>query len=146
MAIRRTITWRWAISRDLQSARGGNAISGETETRLSPTARVEALALPWRFIWRHLADRPALHEAEYDAAYARAEWRRGSIGVPICAGATVVALVVPLVSALLYLSIAMLHAVTSQEVSMPASGVVAGQGNANLNTVGAPGGTRTHDL
>jgi uncharacterized membrane protein len=76
------------------------------------------MALPWGFIWRHLADRPELLERGYDAAYARAEWRRGSIGVPIYAAATVVALVAPLISLLLFLAIALLYAFTSQGVSV----------------------------
>src|SRR5260221_2551473 len=41
------------------------------------------MALPWGFIWRHLADRPDLLEAGFDAAYAPAECRRGSVRVPI---------------------------------------------------------------
>ena len=77
------------------------------------------MALPWGFIWRHLAARPELLEPGFDAAYARAEWRRGTIGVPIYAVATLVALVAPLVSLLLYLSIALLYAVTSQGVAVP---------------------------
>jgi uncharacterized membrane protein len=76
------------------------------------------MALPWGFVWRHLADRPELLEPGFDAAYARAEWRRGSIGVPIYAVATLVALVQPVVSLLLYLSIAILYAVTSQGVAV----------------------------
>jgi uncharacterized membrane protein len=76
------------------------------------------MALPWGFIWRHLADRPELLEPGYDAAYARAEWRRGSIGVPIYAVATLVALVQPIVSLLLYLGIAILYAVTSQGIAV----------------------------
>jgi uncharacterized membrane protein len=79
------------------------------------------MALPWGFIWRHLADRPDLLEAGYDAAYARAEWARGSIGVPIYAAATVVALFAPLISLLLFLSIAVIYGVTSQGVSVPST-------------------------
>lgn len=76
------------------------------------------MALPWGFIWRHLADRPDLLEPQYDAAYARAEWVRGSIGVPIYAVATVVALFAPVVSLLLYLSIAIIYGVTSQGLAV----------------------------
>jgi uncharacterized membrane protein len=86
------------------------------------------MALPWGFIWRHLADRPELLEPGYDSAYARAEWRRGSIGVPIYAAATVVALVAPLLSLLLFLSIAVLYAVTSQGVSVPKAAALEGDG------------------
>ena len=103
------------------------------------------MALPWGFIWRHLADRPELLEPGYDAAYARAEWRRGSIGVPIYGAATLVALVAPLVSLLLYLSIAVLYAVTSEGVAVRRQ-LAADDGNRVLEEIGAPGGTRTHDL
>ncbi len=84
------------------------------------------MSLPWGFIWRHLADRPDLLEPGYDAAYARAEWRRRSIGVPIYAAATLVALVAPLVSLLLYLSIAVLYAITSQGVTIPKAATLEG--------------------
>jgi uncharacterized membrane protein len=77
------------------------------------------MAVPWGFIWRHLADRPDLLEAGYDVAYARAEWKRGTLGLPIYAVATLVALVWPVVSLLLYLGIAVLYAVTSQGVGAP---------------------------
>jgi uncharacterized membrane protein len=76
------------------------------------------MALPWGFIWRHLADQPELLEPGYDATYARAEWRRGTVGVPIYAAATLVALVQPLVSLLLYLAIAVMYALTSQGSSV----------------------------
>ena len=80
------------------------------------------MALPWGFIWRHLADRPDLLEPGYDRAYARAEWRRGTVGVPIYAAATLVALVAPLISLLLFLAIAILYAVTSQGVAIAPAG------------------------
>jgi hypothetical protein len=79
------------------------------------------MALPWGFILRHLADHPELLESGYDAAYARAEWRRGTVGVPIYAVATIVALVQPLLALALYLAIAILYAVTSQGTSVPAT-------------------------
>jgi uncharacterized membrane protein len=75
------------------------------------------MALPWGFFWRHLADKPELLEPGYDAAYARAEWRRGTVGLPIYALATLVALIAPLLALLLYLAIALLYAATSQGVS-----------------------------
>jgi uncharacterized membrane protein len=77
------------------------------------------MAVPWGFIWRHLADRPELLEPGYDAAYARAEWKRGTIGLPVYAAAALVALVWPVLSLLLYLAIAVLYAVTSQGVAAP---------------------------
>ena len=75
------------------------------------------MSIPWGFFWRHLADKPELLEPGYDAAYARAEWRRGTVGLPIYALATLVALVAPLLALLLYLGIALLYAATSQGVS-----------------------------
>jgi uncharacterized membrane protein len=72
------------------------------------------MALPWGFIWRHLADHPELLEPGYDAAHARAELRRGVLGVPIYAAATAVSFVAPLVALGLYAGIAALYAVTSQ--------------------------------
>ena len=84
------------------------------------------MALPWGFFWRHLADRPDLLEPGYDAAYARAEWARGTLGVPIYAAATVVALVAPLVSLVLFLAIAVLYAFTSQGVSVRPTAVEPG--------------------
>jgi len=80
------------------------------------------MAAPWGFIWRHLADRPELLEPGYDSAYARAEWRRGTVGLPIYVAATLVALVAPLVSLLLFLAIAILYAVTSQGVAIAPAG------------------------
>jgi uncharacterized membrane protein len=77
------------------------------------------MAVPWGFFWRHLADRPDLLEPGYDAAYARAEWKRGTVGLPVYAAATLVALVWPVVSLLLYLGIAILYAVTSQGIAPP---------------------------
>ena len=75
------------------------------------------MAIPWGLFWRHLADKPELLEPGYDAAYARAEWRRGFIGLPIYAIATLVALAWPLVALALYLAIAVFYAVTSQGVT-----------------------------
>jgi uncharacterized membrane protein len=72
------------------------------------------MAAPWGLFWRHLADKPELLEPGYDAAYARSEWRRGFVGLPIYATATVIALFAPLVALALYLAIAVLYAVTSQ--------------------------------
>jgi TMEM175 potassium channel family protein len=77
------------------------------------------MAVPWGFFWRHLADRPDLLEPGYDAAYARAEWKRGTVGLPIYVAATLVAFAWPVVSLLLYLGIAILYAVTSQGIAAP---------------------------
>jgi uncharacterized membrane protein len=79
------------------------------------------MSMPWGFIWRHLADRPDLLEPGYDAAYARAEFRRGFVGFPIYVVATIVALFLPLVALLLYLAIAVLYAITSQGLGVNAT-------------------------
>src|SRR5439155_4017731 len=79
-----------------------------------------ATALPWTFMWRHLIDRPDLLEPPLDAAYARAELRRGSIGPVIYALAIPIAILAPLVALLFYVGIAVLYAVTSQG-TQPAS-------------------------
>jgi len=88
------------------------------------------MALPWGLIWRHLADRPELLEPGFDAAYARAEWRRVTVGLPIYAFATLVALVWPIAALGLYIAIALLYAVTSQGVSVAPRGPGAGDGAA----------------
>jgi uncharacterized membrane protein len=77
------------------------------------------MALPWSFMWRHLRDHPELLESGYDAAYASAEMRRGGIGVPIYAAATIVSLIRPLLALGLYAGIAVLYAVTSQGATSP---------------------------
>jgi len=77
------------------------------------------MALPWSFMWRHLRDHPELLESGYDAAYASAEMRRGGIGVPIYAAATIVSLIQPLLALGLYAGIAVLYAVTSQGATSP---------------------------
>lgn len=100
------------VQRGGPDASAATALYGATAT---------LMAIPWGFIWRHLADKPELLEQGYDAAYARAEWRRGTVGLPIYAFATLVALVAPLIALLLYLGIAILYAVTSQGVAVPAS-------------------------
>ena len=72
------------------------------------------MALPWGFIWRHLADHPELLEPGYDAAHAHGELRRGVLGVPIYAAATAVSFVAPFLALALYAGIAALYAITSQ--------------------------------
>ena len=72
------------------------------------------MGLPWGFILRHLADHPELLEPDYRPEDARAEVRRGWLGVPIYAFATVISFVQPLVALVLYVAIAFLYAVTSQ--------------------------------
>jgi uncharacterized membrane protein len=77
------------------------------------------MALPWGFMWRHLRDHTELLEPGYDAAYASSELKRGTLGVPIYAGATIVSLIAPLVALGLYAGIAALYAVTSQGARDP---------------------------
>lgn len=73
-----------------------------------------ATALPWVFMWRHLADEPMLLEPPYDAAYARAELRRGSIGPLIYLVAIPLAIIAPIVALVFYLGIAILYGLTNQ--------------------------------
>lgn len=72
------------------------------------------MALPWSFMWRHLADHPELLEPGYDDVHARAELRRGWVGVPIYGAATVISLVLPIAALVLYVAIAAIYAITSQ--------------------------------
>jgi uncharacterized membrane protein len=72
------------------------------------------MSLPWSFMLRHLADHPELLEPGYEAADARAEIRRGGLGVPIYATATVISFVQPLAALALYVVIAAVYAITSQ--------------------------------
>jgi uncharacterized membrane protein len=77
------------------------------------------MALPWSIIWRHLRDHPELLEPGYGPAYASSELKRGSIGVPIYAVATIVSLFLPLVALAFYAGVAALYAITSQGGSDP---------------------------
>jgi len=79
------------------------------------------MALPWGFMWRHLRDHPELLEPEYDAAHASVELRRGSLGVPIYAAATLVSFVQPVAALALYAAIAAIYAITSQGWSAPSA-------------------------
>jgi uncharacterized membrane protein len=81
------------------------------------------MGLPWGFILRHLADHPELLEPGYRPEDARAEVRRGWVGVPIYAAATLISFVQPIVALVLYVAIAALYAVTSQ--GLPATSVAA---------------------
>jgi len=80
------------------------------------------MSLPWSLMLRHLADHQELLEPGYRSTDARAEIRRGFLGVPIYAVATLISFVWPLVSLALYVAIAVLYAVTSQGLpARPAS-------------------------
>jgi TMEM175 potassium channel family protein len=108
-----TLPWPTALVAEYVQRGGPDASAATALYGLMATL----MALPWGFFWRHLADKPELLEPGYDAAYARAEWRRGTVGLPIYIVATLVALAWPLVALGLYLGIAILYAVTSQGVS-----------------------------
>ena len=71
-------------------------------------------ALPWIFMWKHLVDHPELLEPPFDAAYARVELKRGSIGPVVYAVAIPIALVAPLLALVFYVAVAVLYAVTSE--------------------------------
>jgi uncharacterized membrane protein len=72
------------------------------------------MALPWSFMLRHLFDHPELMEPGYGSRDAQAEIRRGWLGVPIYAAATLISFAWPFVALGLYVAIAVLYAVTSQ--------------------------------
>jgi uncharacterized membrane protein len=109
-----TLPWPTSLVAEYLQRGGADASTATALYGLTATL----MALPWGFIWRHLADRPELLEPGYDAAYARAEWRRGFVGLPIYVVATLIALVLPLLALALYLAIAILYAVTSQGIDI----------------------------
>ncbi|HXI82033.1 MAG TPA: TMEM175 family protein [Verrucomicrobiae bacterium] len=111
-----TLPWPTALVAEYVQRGGPDASAAAALYGLLATL----MALPWGFIWRHLADRPDLLEPGFDAGYARAEWRRGFVGLPIYIAATLIALVLPLVALGLYLAIAILYAVTSQGIAVRA--------------------------
>jgi len=113
-----TLPWPTSLVAEYVKDGGPNASAAAALYGLTSTL----MATPWGFIWRHLGQHPELLEPGYDAAYARAEWRRGTIGLPVYAVATVVALFAPLLSLLLFLAIGILYAVTSQGVAPMRSG------------------------
>jgi uncharacterized membrane protein len=119
-----TLPWPTALVAEYVQRGGPDASAAAALYGLTATL----MALPWGFIWRHLADRPELLEPGYDAAYARAEWRRGFVGLPIYAVATLVAFVLPLLALALYLGIAILYAVTSQGIAVTATASLAEDG------------------
>jgi uncharacterized membrane protein len=113
-----TLPWPTALVAEYVQRGGPDASAAAALYGLTATF----MALPWGFMWRHLADRPDLLEPGFDAAYALAERRRGFIGLPIYIAATVIALVLPLLALGLYLAIAILYAITSQGIAVPAPG------------------------
>lgn len=113
-------TLPWPTSLVAEYAQRGGADASTAAVLYGLTATL--MAFPWGFMLRHLADHPELLEPGYDSTYVRAEIRRGFIGLPIYAAATLIAFVLPLVALLLYLAIAVLYAVTSQGVSVGSQG------------------------
>ncbi|HEY8847064.1 MAG TPA: TMEM175 family protein [Candidatus Limnocylindrales bacterium] len=120
-------TLPWPTSLVAEYVQRGGADASVATALYGLTATL--MALPWGFIWRHLADRPELLEPGYDAAYARAEWRRGFVGFPIYVAATLIALVLPLLALALYLGIAVLYAATSQGIEVGAGQPSGPRGN-----------------
>ena len=110
-------TLPWPTSLVAEYVQRGGADASVATALYGMTATL--MALPWGFIWRHLADRPELLEPGYSVDYVRAESRRGFVGLPVYATATVVALVAPLVALVAYLAIAILYAYTSQGAPIP---------------------------
>jgi uncharacterized membrane protein len=113
-----TLPWPTALVAEYVQRGGADASIAAALYGLTATL----MALPWGFILRHLADRPELLEPGYDAAYARSEARRGFLGLPVYAVATLVALVAPMVALVAYLAIAILYAYTSQGAAIPRRG------------------------
>ena len=105
-----TLPFPTALLADYVGRGGFNASVAAAAYGLTATL----MALPWSFIWRHLRDHPELLEPGYDAAHAGAELRRGALGVPIYAAATLVSFLAPLLALVLYGGIAALYAITSQ--------------------------------
>ncbi|MBA2381522.1 MAG: DUF1211 domain-containing protein [Chloroflexi bacterium] len=105
-----TLPFPTALLADYIAEGGSNASVAAVAYGLTSTV----MALPWSFMWRHLRDHPELLEPGYDAAHARIELRRGSLGVPIYLAATAVSLIQPLVALALYAGIAAVYAITSQ--------------------------------
>jgi uncharacterized membrane protein len=110
-----TLPWPTALVAEYVQRGGADASAAAALYGLTATL----MATPWGFILRHLADRPELLEPGYDVAYVRAESRRGFVGLPVYATATVVALVAPPVALVAYLAIAILYAYTSQGAPIP---------------------------
>jgi uncharacterized membrane protein len=110
-----TLPWPTALVAEYAQRGGADASIAAALYGLTATL----MATPWGFILRHLADRPELLEPGYSVAYVRAESRRGFVGLPVYATATVVALVAPLVALVAYLAIAILYAYTSQGAPIP---------------------------
>jgi uncharacterized membrane protein len=105
-----TLPFPTALMADYVAGGGSNASVSAVAYGLLSTL----MALPWSFMWRHLRDHPELLEPEVDAGQARRELRRGWIGVPIYALATLVSVILPLLALALYVAIAALYAITSQ--------------------------------
>jgi TMEM175 potassium channel family protein len=78
------------------------------------------LPVPWILIWRHLSQHPELLEQGFDAAHARAEFKRSLIGPAIYILAIPVAILAPVVALAFFIAIAVLYALTNQGVGASA--------------------------
>jgi uncharacterized membrane protein len=107
-----TLPWPTSLVAEYVQRGGADASTATALYGLTATL----MAIPWGFMWRHLADRPELLEPGYDAAYARSQWGLGFVGLPIYAAATLISLTLPLLALALYLAIAILYAFTSQGI------------------------------
>jgi uncharacterized membrane protein len=74
-------------------------------------------ALPWSFMWRHLARHPVLLEPPLGERYARKELRRAALGPVIYGLAIPLAWFAPLLALAFYIALAVLYAVTNQGAS-----------------------------
>jgi uncharacterized membrane protein len=94
---------------------GGGGTAASTATAVYALLGV-VLPFPWILMWRHLGKHPELLEPGFDAAHARAEFRRALLGPAIYLLAIPVAILAPVVALLLFIGIAVLYALTNQGV------------------------------
>jgi uncharacterized membrane protein len=99
---------------------GAGGTPASTATALYALSGV-ILPMPWILIWRHLSRHRELLEPGFDAAHARAEFRRAMVGPAIYVLAIPVAILAPIVALLLFIGIAVLYALTNQGVGTAAA-------------------------
>lgn len=98
---------------------GGGGTPASTATAVYALLGV-VLPVPWILMWRHLSQHPELLEPGFDAAHARAEFRRAIVGPVIYVLAIPVAILAPVVALLLFIGIAVLYALTNQGIGSAA--------------------------
>jgi uncharacterized membrane protein len=98
---------------------GGGGTPASTATAIYALLGV-VLPVPWILMWRHLSRHPELLEPGFDAAHARAEFKRAIIGPVIYILAIPVAILAPVVALGLFIGIAVLYALTNQGVGSAA--------------------------